>query len=39
VIFIVCGAGLITFTEKRRERQPSPANLMELSPKSPQTGG
>jgi drug/metabolite transporter (DMT)-like permease len=38
VIFIVCGAGLITFTEKRKERQAKPSDLMELSQKSPQTG-
>src|SRR5262249_19971633 len=32
VIFIVCGAGLITFTEKRKERMGRPPNLVELSP-------
>ena len=34
VIFIVCGAGLITFTEKRKERQGKPANLVEIFPNS-----
>src|SRR5262249_57174029 len=32
VVFIVCGAGLITFTEKRKERMGRPPNLVELSP-------
>ena len=35
VIFIVCGAGLITFTEKRKERMGTPPSLVEFSPKSP----
>jgi drug/metabolite transporter (DMT)-like permease len=38
VILIVCGAGLITFTEKRKERQGKATNLVELSQKSSQTG-
>ena len=35
VVFIVCGAGLITFTEKRKERLGRSPNLVELAQQSP----